>query len=139
MNGWNSGRVWKRQPLAVLTSSTARSDQSSRSSSSSRRSVSGPTSSSNSFFSSASESGSCADNSAASMMRLASVGLDMGDPDVNRRVTFRLGDVYQRLARQLQQREESDHQHCDPERGIEQLAELEHPALLKPAQDLAHV
>src|SRR5258706_6610653 len=130
MNGWNSGRVWNRQPLAVLTSSTARSDHSSRSSSSSRRSVSGPISSSNSFFSSASESGSCEDSSAASMMRLASVGLDMGDPDVNRRVTFRLRDVYQRLPRQFEQREESNHQDRDPQRGIEQFAELEHPALL---------
>src|SRR6185295_16848714 len=139
MNGWNSGRVWKRQPLAVLASSTARPAQSSRSSSSSRRRMSGPTSSSNSRFRSTSESGSCDESSAASMMRLASAGFCMGDPDVNRREPFRLRDVDQGLAREFEQREEGNHQNRDAEGRIEQLGEFEHAALLEAAQDLAHV
>src|SRR6188474_71623 len=131
MNGRKDGAVWKRQPLARLTRFTARPSQSARSSSSSLRNVSLAISSSSTRFRSASDSGSWEASSAASMMRFASAGFGM-DPHVNGREALRLGDVDQRLASELQQREEGDHQHRDSARRIEQLGELQHAALLEP-------
>ena len=71
------------------------------------------------------------------MMRFASAGFDMGDPDVNGREAFRLRDIDQRFAREFEQREESDHQNRHAKRRVEQFGELEHPALFQPAQDVA--
>src|SRR5439155_16950225 len=128
-----------RQPLARLTSSTPRPFHSSRSSASRCASVSALTSSSNSRLSSAMPRGSSDASSTASRMRLASAGLGMGQFYVNRGEAFGLRDLDQQLARQLEQREEGDHQDRDPSSRLEQLAELEDAALAQPAQDAAHV
>src|SRR5687767_1098456 len=108
MYGRKSAAVWKRQPLARLTSSTARPLQSARSSSSRFFSVSAPISLSNKRLSSVRSRGSVAASSAASRMRLASAGLCMAQFYVNRREAFGLGDLDEQLARQLEQGEEGD-------------------------------
>src|SRR5437868_15517415 len=83
--------------------------------------------------------GSWAASSPASRMRLISSALGMAQFYVNRREIFRLRDLDKQLARELDQRQERDHQHRHAARRIEQLGELEHPALSQPAQDGAHV
>src|SRR5256885_17236463 len=137
--GRNSARVWNRQPLARLTSSTPRPFHSSRSSASRCASVSAPTSSSNSRLSSATPRGSCDASSTASRMRFASAGLCMAQFYVNRGEAFGLRDLDQQLARQLEQREEGDHQDRHPPARLEQLGELKDAPLAQAAPDAAHV
>src|SRR2546426_5233067 len=72
-------------------------------------------------------------------MRFASAGLGMAQFYVNRGEAFGLRDLDQQLARQLEQREEGDHQDRDPSGRLEQLGELEDAALAEAAQDAAHV
>src|SRR5437879_12045839 len=72
-------------------------------------------------------------------MRFASAGLGMAQFYVNRGEAFGLRDLDQQLSRQLEQREEGDHQDRDPPGRLEQLGELEDAALAQPAQDAAHV
>src|SRR5262245_34818084 len=127
--GWNSARVWKRQPVARLTSSTERPCHSPRSSSISLRSTSTPSSWSNGGFSSMTCSGSGAASSAASRVRFASSGLCIAQCYVSRRKTLRLRDLDHQLAGELEHREEIDDQHRDAAPRLEQLRELEHPAL----------
>src|SRR2546423_3888405 len=107
-NFWYEARVWKRQPLAVATSSTPRSFHASRSSSSSLRIVSTPISSSNILPSSETGSGSCAASRAASSTIFTSFGLNIGQLHVDGREGFRLRDLEQVFPHQLEHREEID-------------------------------
>src|SRR2546422_578103 len=102
-------------------------------------SVDALTSSSNSRLSSATPRGSCDASSTASRMRFASAGLGMAQFYVNRGEAFGLRNLDQQLSRQLEQREEGDHQDRDPSGRLEQLGELEDAALAQAAQDAAHV
>src|SRR3954471_17773940 len=142
MYGSTAARVWKRQPLAVLTSSTPRSFQDSRSSSSSRRTVSAPISSSNIFLSSPTATGSRAASSAASSTSFTSLGLSMHHPchlHVYRRVRLRLGHLDQALAHELEHREEIDDQHGEAAPRLEQRPELDEGAVGQTPQDQGHV
>src|SRR2546423_10544351 len=138
-NFWYEARVWKRQPLAVATSSTPRSFHASRSSSSSLRMVSAPISSSNILRSSGIGRGSCAASRAASSTTFTSLGLSMGDLHVDGREGFGLRDLDQVFPDELEHREEihDEHRHAAPR--FEQIAELGEAAASQPAQDEAHV
>src|SRR6266571_6309734 len=135
----NVARVWKRQPLAVATSSTPRSFQSSRNSSSSRRIVSAPISSSNILRSSEIGSGCWAASSAASITVFTSLGLSMGELYVDGRERPRLRDFDHAFSDQLKHGEEIDDQHRHSAAGLEQLAEFGKAAALEPAQNQAHM
>src|SRR5687767_1702846 len=119
MYGRKSAAVWKRQPLARLTSSTARPLQSARSSSSRFFSVSAAISLSNKRLSSLRDTGSVEASSAASRIRLASAGFCMAQFYVNRREGFGLRDLDEELAGKLQQREERHHQDRHAALGLE--------------------
>src|SRR3954469_11277054 len=123
-NFWNSGRVWKRQPVARFTSSTERPVHSSRNSPSRRRRVSAPMSSSNSRRIALSATGSCEASNAASMMRFASVGLSIGQFYVNRGGACRLGDLNERFAHQFEQRNECHHEDRRAVPDVEQFGEF---------------
>src|SRR5258708_24051643 len=138
-NFWYEARVWKRQPLAVATSSTPRSFHASRSSSSSRRIVSAPISSSNILRSSEIGRGSCAASRAASSTIFTSLGLSMSELHVDGRERFGLRDLDQIFPDELEYREEIDDEHRHAAPGFEQLAELGEAAAPQPAQDEAHV
>ena len=58
---------------------------------------------------------------------------------VNRGEAFGLRDLDQELARELEQREKRHHEDRHAPLRLEQLRELENPALLQRAQDRAHV
>src|SRR5262245_41386078 len=116
--------VWKRQPLAVTTSSTPRPDQASRSSSSSARSVSASISSSNILLSSETGSGSWEARRAASSTIFTSFGLSIGEFHVDGRVGLGLGHLEEAFSCQLQHRQKVDDQHRHAARRLEQLAEL---------------
>src|SRR5690349_883447 len=94
--------VWKRQPLAVATSSTPRPSQDSRSSSSSLRRVSAAMSSSNIFFSSETGKGSSAARSAVSSTIFTSFGLSMGELHVDGGERLRLRDLEQTFSDELE-------------------------------------
>ena len=110
MNGWNSGRVWKRQPLARFTSSTPRAapvlaqlvEQPSQRVGADLV-VEQPLQ--------VGERRAAPARRAARprVMRFASVGFGMGPGflHVDRREAFGLGDLDQHLARELEQREEA--------------------------------
>src|SRR5262245_25347386 len=138
-NFWSEAFVWKRQPLAVVTSSTPRPSQEARSSSSSLRSVSASTSSSNIFRSSDTGSGSCAARSAASSTILISLGLSIFEFHVDGGEGLGLRHLEQALPDELQHREEGDDQHGHSARRVEELAELCESAAPQPSQDEAHV
>src|SRR6266705_1568680 len=138
-NFWYEARVWKRQPLAVVASSTPRSFHASRSSSRSLRIVSAPTSWSNILRSSAIGSGSCAASRAASSTIFTSSGLSMGQLHVDGRERFRLRDLDQAFPDELEHREEIDDQNRHAAPRVEQLAELGEAAAPQPAEDDAHV
>src|SRR5882672_9333413 len=123
-NFWYGARVWKRQPLAVVASSTPRSFHASRSSSRSLRIVSAPTSSSNILRSSAIGTGSCAASRAVSSTIFTSFGLSMGQLHVDGRERFRLRDLDQAFPDELEHREEIDDQNRRTAPRVEQLAEL---------------
>src|SRR5262245_43288945 len=131
--------VWKRQPLAVTTSSTPRPTQESRSSSSSLRRVSASISSSNIFRSSETGKGSCAASSAASSTIFTSFGLSIREFHVDRRKGLRLGHLEEAFPRQLEHCEEADDQDGHAARRVEQLAEFGESPSPKPPQDEAHV
>src|SRR5204863_7747071 len=101
-NFWYEARVWKRQPLAVATSSTPRSFHASRSSSSSPRIVSAPISSSNILRSSEIGRGSCAATKAASSTTFTSLGLTMRQHHEDERERSELRDLDQIFPYQLQ-------------------------------------
>src|SRR5580765_1579159 len=84
-------------------------------------------------------SGSGAASSAASRIRFASSGLCIAQFYVNRRKALGLRDLDQELARELEHRQETDHQHGDAALGVEQLRELQHAPLTQQAKDAAHV
>src|SRR6266850_6636555 len=138
-NFWYEERVWKRQPLAVVASSTPRSFHASRSSSRSLRIVSAPISSSNILRSSETGSGSCAASRAASSTIFTSFGLSMGQLHVDGRERLRLRDLDQVFPDELEHREEIDDQNRHASPRLEQLAELGEAAAPQPAQDKAHV
>src|SRR5690348_4579908 len=134
-NGCSEARVWKRQPLAVVTSSAPRPCQASRSSSRSLRRVSASISSSNIFRSSEIGSGSCAARRAASSTILTSLGLSMGGFHVDRSIRLGLRDLEKSFPHQLQHREKVDDQHCRAARRLEQVAKLGEPASPQPFPD----
>src|SRR5205807_1580170 len=133
-NFWYEARVWKRQPLAVATSSTPRSFHASRSSSSSLRIVSAPISSSNILRSSEIGRGSCAASKAASRTTFTPLGLSMTQLHADGRERFGLRDLDQIFPHGLQHREEihDEHRHAAPR--FQQLAELGEPAAPQPAR-----
>src|SRR6266852_256378 len=135
----NEGRVWKRQPLAVTTSSTPRSFHASRNSSSSTRTVSASIFSSNILRRSETGIGSCVASSAASSTIFTSFGLSMGELHVDGSEGSGLRDLEETFPHQLQDREKIDDQHRDAACRVEQLAELGEAAAPEPAQDEAHV
>src|SRR5260221_10543416 len=110
-NFWYGARVWKRQPLALVASSTPRSFHASRSSSRSFRIVSAPISSSNILRSSAIGIGSCAASRAVSSTTFTSFGLSMGQLHVDGRERFRLRDLDQAFPDELEHRKERSEEH----------------------------
>src|SRR5882724_10301825 len=138
-NFWRDALVWKRQPLAVVTSSTPRSAQASRSSSSSMRNESASISSSNIFRSSEIGSGSCAASSAASSTIFTSFGLSMGEFQIDGSERLGLRHFEKAFPSQLQHREKIDDKHRHAARRLEQLAELGETPSPQPSQDEAHV
>src|SRR5437762_2280258 len=138
-NFWYEARVWKRQPLAVATSSTPRSFHASRSSSSSLRIVSAPISSSNILRSSEIGRGSCAASKAASSTTFTSLGLSMSQLHVDGRERFELRDLDQISPPEPEHGEEMADEHRHPAPRSEHPAELGEPAAPQPAQDEAHV
>src|SRR5213593_1524073 len=110
-NFWYEARVWKRQPLALATSSTPRSFHASRSSSSSLRIVSAPISSSNILRSSEIGRGSCAASRAASSTIFTSFGPSMSQLHVDGREGFRLRHLDQIFSDELEHREKVDDEH----------------------------
>src|SRR5712692_3886024 len=138
-NFWYEARVWKRQPLAVVASSTPRSFHAWRSSSRSLRIVSAPISSSNILRSSAIAIGSCAASRAVSSTIFTSFGLSMGQLHVDGRERFRLRDLDQAFPDELEHREKIDDQNGRAAPRVEQLAELGETPAAESAQDKAHV
>src|SRR5882672_9087071 len=138
-NFCSDARVWKRQPLAVTTSSAPRPLQASRSSSSRTRTVSASIASSNIFRSSETGSGSWAASSAASRMIFTSLGLSMGQFHVDGGEGLDLGHFEKSFSCEFQYREKVHDQHRHAARRLEQLAELGEAAPAQPSQDQAHV
>src|SRR5260221_12631698 len=138
-NFWYGARVWKRQPLAVVASSTPRSFHASRSRSRSFGIGCAPISSANILRRSAIGIGSCAASRAVSSTIFTSFGLSMGQLHVDGSERFRLRDFDQAFPDELEHREEIDDQNRRAAPRVEQLAELGEAPAAEPAQDKAHV